>query len=108
MNMNDIMQYATYVLVAIGMMAFLVSVITQVIKELPWFKQIPTAAVVIVLSLVLCPIALAALMAWLSKPITWYMLFACMIAAFIVALVAMDGWERIAEIWKRTKYSDKQ
>jgi len=25
-----------------------------------------------------------------------------------VALVAMDGWERVAEIWKRTKYSDKQ
>ena len=24
----------------------------------------------------------------------------------IVALVAMDGWERVAEIWRRTKYSD--
>lgn len=48
-----------------------------------------------------------ALLAWLSKPISWYLLFACMIAAFIVALVAMDGWERVAEIWQRTKYSDK-
>ena len=49
----------------------------------------------------------AALMAWLSQPITWYLIFACMIAAFIVALVAMDGWERVAEIWQRTKYSGK-
>ena len=108
MSMNDMLQYAAYVLVAIGVMAFLVSVITQVIKELPWFKPVPTAVVVIVLSLVLCPVALVALLTWLSKPVTWYLIFACMIAAFIVALVAMDGWERVAEIWQRTKYSDKQ
>ena len=100
MNMNDVLQYAAYVLVAIGVMAFL-------IKELPCFKQIPTAVVVIVLSLVLCPAALVALLAWLSKPVTWYLIFACMIAAFIVALVAMDGWERVTEIWQRTRYSDK-
>ena len=97
MNMTDVLQYAAYILVAIGVMAFLVSVITQVIKELPCFKQVPTAVVVIVLSLVLCPAALVALLAWLSKPI----------AAFIVALVAMDGWERVAEIWQRTKYNNK-
>ena len=60
MNMNDVLQYAAYVLVAIGVMAFLVSVITQVIKELPCFKPVPTAVVVIVLSLVLCPAALVA------------------------------------------------
>ena len=41
--MNDVLQYAAYVLVAIGVMAFLVSVITQVIKELPCFKPVPTA-----------------------------------------------------------------
>ena len=107
MNVNEMMTYATYLLMAIGVMAFLVSVITQVIKELPCFKPMPTAVVVIVLSLVLCPAALVALMAWLSQPITWYLIFACMIAAFIVALVAMDGWERVAEIWQRTKYSGK-
>lgn len=107
MNMNDVLQYAAYLLVAIGVMAFVVSVITQVIKKLPCFKQVPTAVVVIVLSLVLCPVALVALLAWMSKPITWYLLFACMIAAFIVALVAMDGWERVTEIWQRTRYSDK-
>ena len=107
MNINELLPYVTYLLVAIGVMAFLVSVITQVIKELPCFKPVPTAGVVIVLSLVLCPAALVALMAWLLQPITWYMIFACFIAAFVVALVAMDGWERVAEIWKRTKYSGK-
>ena len=85
----------------------MVSVITQVIKEMPGLKNIPTATVV-VLSLVLCPVALVALLTWQGQAITWYMIFACMIAAFVVALVSMDGWERVAEIWRRTKYSDKK
>lgn len=105
MEFNEIVQFATYVMVAIGVMAFIVSIITQVIKELPGLKAVPTSAVVVVLSLVLCPIAFVALMAWAAHPIAWYMIFACMIAAFIVALVSMDGWEHIAEIWSRTKYN---
>ena len=108
MNMNEIMQYPLYLLTAIGVMAFIVSVITQVIKSWPGLEKLPTAAVVIVLSLILCPAAFMALMAWHKQPITWYMVFACMIAAFVVALVAMDGWERIKEIWERTAYKEKR
>ena len=108
MNMNELMQYVTYLVAAIGVMAFVVSVITQVIKKMPVLKNIPTATVVVVLSLVLCPVALVALLTWQGQAITWYMIFACMIAAFVVALVSMDGWERVAEIWRRTKYSEKK
>lgn len=108
MNMSEVLQYLSYLLIAIGIMAFIVSVITQVIKSWPGLSKLPTSAVVIVLSLVLCPASFVALMAWQKHPITWYMVFACMIAAFVVALVSMDGWERIKEIWERTAYKDKQ
>lgn len=108
MNMNEMMQYLSYLLMAIGIMAFIVSVITQVIKSWPGLDKLPTTAVVIVLSLILCPAAFVALMAWQSQPIAWYMVFACMISAFVVALVSMDGWERVKEIWERAAYKEKE
>lgn len=108
MDLNLILQYVSYALIAIGVMAFLVSAITQVVKSWPGLDKLPTSAVVIVLSLVLSPACLVALLYWLKQPIEWYMVFACVLAAFIVALVAMDGWERLKEIWDRTGYKNKQ
>ena len=108
MDVTSLMQHVSYVLIAIGVMAFLVSAITQVIKSGPGLSKLPTSAVVIVLSLILCPTVLVAVMAWMKQPIEWYMIFACILAAFIVALVSMDGWERLKEIWERTGYKDKQ
>ena len=108
MDASLVMQYLSYLMIAIGVMAFFVSLVTQVIKSWPGLEALPTQALVIVLSLVLCPAAFVALMAWLERPIEWYMVFACFLAAFIVALVAMDGWERLKEIWDRTGYKNKQ
>lgn len=107
MEMETLIQYASYLLIAIGVMAFLVSVITQVIKAWPGLDKLPTSAVVIVLSLLLCPSCLVALMRWQKLPIEGYMIFACIISAFIVALVAMGGWEKTVEIWNRTRYPNK-
>lgn len=106
--MNEALQNLSYLLIAIGVMAFIVSIITQVIKAWPKLDVLPTSAVVIVLSLVLCPVAFIAVMAWLNHPIEWYMIFACFLAAFVVALVAMDGWERLSEIWERTGYRNNK
>ena len=107
MEINIIMQYMSYLLIVVGAMAFLVSVVTQVIKELPGLSKLPTSAVVFVLSLMLCPLALLAGMQYIDKPVTWYMMLACIIVAFIVALVAMHGWEAVRDIWRRTKYDDE-
>ena len=108
MNVNEMLQYVSYLLIAIGVMAFIVSVITQVIKSWPGLDRLPTSAVVIVLSLLLCPVSFVAMMSWMKQPIRWWYLFACMIAAFVVALISMDGWERVREIWERTGYKETE
>lgn len=105
MNMELVMQYITYALTAIGLLAFLVSGVTQVIKEMPGLKNLPTAAVALTISVILCPIAVVVACRYFNVVITWYYVFASFIAAFIVYLVATGGWERVTEIWSRTKYN---
>ena len=61
-------------------------------------KKVPTALTVIILSLILCPVCLLGLAAYYGVAIEWFMVFASFIAAFIVALVSMDGWERVTEL----------
>ena len=81
----------------IGAMAFIVSIITEALKKWTWFdKKVPTALTVIILSLILCPVL--GLAAYYGVAIEWFMVFASFIAAFIVALVSMDGWERVTEL----------
>ena len=105
MNMELLMQYVTYLLMAIGVLAFLTSVITQVIKEMPGLKKIHTNAVALVVALIFFPLAVVILCIYFSIQIIWYYIVGAMIAAFIVYLVATGGWEKVAEMWQRTKFN---
>ena len=105
MNMELLIQYVTYALMAVGIMAFLVSMITQVVKDLPWLTQIPTSVVALCVSLILCPVVVVIACQYFKIVIEWYYIFASFVAAFIVYLVATGGWERVTEIWQRTKYN---
>ena len=107
MNMELLIQYMTYILAVIGGLAFLVAVVVQVIKELPWLNQIQTSVVALVVSMILCPLAVVIACQYFNIVIVWYYVFASFIAAFLVYLVATGGWERVTAIWKRTKYNRK-
>lgn len=106
-NMELLMQYAAYILAAIGGLAFLVAVVVQVIKELPWLQKIQTSVVALAVSVILCPLAVVIACQYFKIVIVWYYVFASFIAAFVVYLVATGGWERITGIWERTKYNKK-
>ena len=106
MDVNVMMQYVTYGLALIGVLAFLVSIIVQVIKELPGLNQIPTSIVALVTSLILCPMALVILCTYYKIKITWYYILASFMAAFVVYLVSTGGWEKVKNIWDRTRYQD--
>lgn len=107
MSIEILMQYVTYALIAIGVLAFLTSIITQVIKEMPWINKFQTNAVALVIALILCPLAVVILCIYLQVKIVWYHIVGAVIAAFIVYLVATGGWEKVSEMWNRTKYKNK-
>ena len=102
MNINTITQYVTYALALIGILAFIVSAVVQVIKN------IQTSIVALTASLILCPVTLLILCTYYKAAITWYYIVASIIAAFIVYLVATGGWEKVKEIWDRTKYKNSE
>ena len=104
-NMEILMQLVTYLLIAIGAAAFLVSAITQVIKDMPVLKKIQTNVVALAVSLIICPVAVVIACQHFNIVITWYYIFASFIAAFIVYLVSTGGWEKVSEMWNRTKYN---
>jgi len=107
-NIELLMQLLTYILIAVGAAAFLVSAITQVIKDMPGLKKIQTNVVALVVSLIICPIAVIIACQYFNIVITWYYIFGSFIAAFIVYLVSTGGWEKVTEMWNRTKYKKSE
>ncbi len=51
-------------------------------------------------------IGILAFCAYAGESVIWYFICASVLAAFTVYLVATGGWERLRDIWERTKYKD--
>ena len=94
-------------MVAVGALAFVVSVITEVIKGIGVFKKIPTDIVVIILSMVLTVVAFFAYAQYVSLVVTWYLIVAALIGGFFVAFITMYGWSKLKELWTRFNPDNK-
>ena len=103
--LETIMQYMASFLILVGVLAFLTSLIVQVIKELPGIKNIQTNVVALIVSAILCIVAMLLLYTYYRMPVVWYYVVAALVTAFLVYLVATGGWEKLKAIWDRTKYN---
>lgn len=101
--MDNMINNMALLVSAIGALACVISVITQVTKELPLLAKIPTALQVTVMSIVLTPIAYAAYAQYTYMQMHWYMIVASIIAGFFVAFIAMFGWDKLTEIYTKFK-----
>ena len=99
--MQALITNMTIVLAIIGALAFMVSVITQVIKGVGVFNKVPTDIVVFILSIGITVATFVAYMQYIQMAILWYMILAAIMAGFVVAFVSMYGWEKLSELWKR-------
>lgn len=90
----------------VAIVAIIVSVITQVTKELSFMAKVPTELEVIILSLILTPVAFVVYATVTGLAITWYLVLGSVIAGFFVAFICMFGWEKLTEIIKKFKNTD--
>ena len=94
-------------MIAVGALAFVVSVITEVIKGIGVFKKIPTDIVVIILSMALTVVAFFAYAQYAALVVTWYLIVAALIGGFFVAFITMYGWSKLKELWTRFNPNNK-
>jgi uncharacterized YccA/Bax inhibitor family protein len=87
----------------VGALAFVVSVITQVLKGVKLLDKLPTDILVFILSIVLTLVAFFAYASYVELAILWYYIVGAVIGGFIVAFVAMYGWTKLKELWDRFK-----
>lgn len=94
--------------VAVGALAFVVSVITEVIKGIGVVKKVPTDIVVIILSMVLTVVAFFAYAQYAALVAAWHWVVAALICGFFVAFIAMYGWSKLNELWTRFNPNNKE
>lgn len=104
MNITVLIQYLSYLLIAVGVLAFIVSIIVQAVKEMPGLARIHTNVVALVVSLILCPAAGIIVCQYFKITVVWYYVFASFLVSFAVYLVSTGGWKKIARMWEQTRY----
>lgn len=85
----------------LGALAFAVSLIVEVLKELPGIKKIPTKLFVIIISLIVTVVALFVYSAMQGITVLWYYVVLAVFAAFAVAYISMYGWDTLKELKDR-------
>ena len=94
-------QVISIAILALGILAFTVSIITQVIKNVWIFEKVPTNIIVFFLSIILTVGVFVAVMQYYNQIILWYMVAAAVISGFFVAFIAMKGWKEFMETFSR-------
>ena len=99
--MNVILENLSSILIILAVLCMTVSIITQLIKDVGILSKIPTALVVIILSIIICVTAYSFYCLYFAIPIVLYYYIACIFAGFFVAFICMYGWDNLLELWKR-------
>lgn len=94
-------EQSALVISALGVIAFIVSLITELTKEIGFLKKIPTMLQVVVLSIILWIVFYLALCTSGTYTFVWYMLICAVVAGFISAYIASYGWEKLSEIYSK-------
>lgn len=110
--MNELLNYlspthslsiVSVIVICVTFLAMTCSFITECIKELPYFNTVPTKLLCYAVAILVTTPSAIAMLAFFEIPVEWYMCFAAFLASFIVAKVAIGGWDDVMEIYTKMK-----
>ena len=104
MNNALLIENMATLLTVFGILALIVAVIVQTIKELPGLKDVPTSLVALIVSEIITVLVVLAWCDYNLIIICWYYVFGSVICGFFIYMIATGGWEKLHSIWERTKY----
>lgn len=96
---------ATIILI-LGVLVFAVNVIVEVTKNLYPLDQIHTNYYVTGLSITLTVLSYFVYLSYTSSKFIWYYFAAVIVAGFIVAYLAMFGWDKLMKLWHESSKKD--
>jgi hypothetical protein len=100
---NEVLTYLPIILTVLGAMAFIVSIIVQVTKEVWLIKRLPTKIWTLIVSVILCNVIYMAYISYVGTTIRFHYLIAIIISGFPVSYIATYGWDSFNELYKRFK-----
>ncbi len=98
---NGLTIYSAAILGVLGALSFAVQVIVQVTKEVPPIGRIPTKLWVIIVSLVVCELALFIYASWVALVVLWYYIVLAAFMSMVVAYIAINGWDTLMDLYRR-------
>lgn len=93
----------TLVLGVLGVLAFAVELIVELTKALPGIKNMPTQLYAIIVSMIVCILALFIYAAYAKITVLWYYIVLAVFMGFVVAYISIYGWETINKLYSRYK-----
>lgn len=84
------------ILSIIGVLVVLTNIIVQVVKKVTW-EKLPTNILAIIVSMALTLVAFFAYCQIKVIAVVWYMVVAAVVLGFLVAYVAMFGFDKLKE-----------
>ena len=100
MLLENLLANGITLVMVVGALAFFVSIITQLTKEFV-IKAIPTKLYVLILSVVTTMLSVLCYFSYKSVEIKLYLVVGSFALGFIVAFIAVYGWEEFKELKDR-------
>lgn len=96
MEISNITNQASVLMVIIGALVVLTNIIVEVLKNFTW-EKIPTNVLAVLVALALTIVAFYAWAAYMGITVLWYYVAAAVVVGFAVAYAAMFGFDKLRE-----------